>query len=66
MCTYGNDRQPGDVMSEEFNVSIIFYKDDEIVGFGFDEFDFVSRTKQIGIRYFTPIADYDRYEVYYS
>ena len=66
MCTYGNDRQPGDVMSEEFNVSIIFYKDDEIVGFGFDEFDFVSRTRQRGIRYFTPIADYDRYEVYYS
>ena len=53
-------------MSEEFNVSIIFYKDDEIVGFGFDEFDFVSRTRQRGIRYFTPIADYDRYEVYYS
>ena len=66
MCTYGNDRQPGDVMSEEFNVSIIFYKDDEIVGFGFGEFNFLSETKSMGIRRITPVADYDRYEVYYS
>ena len=65
-CTYGNDRQLGDVMGEKFKLNMIFYKDDEIVGFGFDEFDFVSRTKQIGIRYFTPIADYDRFEVYVS
>ena len=65
-CTYGNDRQLGDVMDEKFKLNMIFYKDDEIVGFGFDEFDFVSRTRQRGIRYFTPIADYDRYEVYVS
>ena len=53
-------------MSEEFNVSIIFYKDDEIVGFGFGEFNFLSETKSMGIRRITPVADYDRYEVYYS
>ena len=65
-CTYGNDRQLGDVMGEKFKLNMIFYKDDEIVGFGFDKFDFVSRTRQRGIRYFTPVADYDRYEVYIS
>ena len=65
-CTYGNDRQLGDVMDEKFKLNMIFYKDDEIVRFGFDEFDFVSSTRQRGIRYFTPIADYDRYEVYVS
>jgi hypothetical protein len=53
-------------MGEKFKLNMIFYKDDEIVGFGFDEFDFVYRTKQIGIRYFTPVADYDRFEVYVS
>ena len=65
-CTYGNDRQLGDVMGEKFKLNMIFYKDDEIVGFGFDEFNLPNKTKQIGIRYFTPVADYDRYEVYIS
>ena len=64
--TYGNDRQLGDVMGEKFKLNMIFYKDDEIVGFGFDEFDLPNETRQRGIRYFTPIADYDRYEVYVS
>jgi hypothetical protein len=45
---------------------MIFYKDDEIVGFGFDEFNLPNETRQRGIRYFTPIADYDRFEVYVS
>lgn len=64
--TYGNDRQLGDVMGEKFKLNMIFYKDDEIVGFGFDEFNLPNETRQRGIRYFTPIADYDRYEVYVS
>lgn len=64
--TYGNDRQLGDVMGEKFKLNMIFYKDDEIVGFGFDEFDLPNETRQRGIRYFTPIADYDRFEVYVS
>lgn len=64
--TYGNDRQLGDVMDEKFKLNMIFYKDDEIVGFGFDEFNLPNETRQRGIRYFTPIADYDRYEVYVS
>ncbi len=65
-CTYGNDRQLGDVMGEKFKLNMIFYKDDEIVGFGFDEFNLPNETRQRGIRYFTPIADYDRFEVYVS
>lgn len=64
--TYGNDRQLGDVMGEKFKLNMIFYKDDEIVGFGFDEFNLPNETRQRGIRYFTPIADYDRFEVYVS
>jgi len=64
--TYGNDRQLGDVMDEKFKLNMIFYKDDEIVGFGFDEFNLPNETRQRGIRYFTPIADYDRFEVYVS
>ena len=64
--TYGNDRQLGDVMGEKFKLNMIFYKDDEIVGFGFDEFNLPNQTKQIGICHFTPIADYDRFEVYVS
>lgn len=54
----------GDNIKDYYYLNIVFYKNGEIVGAGFDDFKYQDIKKPNKISWFTPVTDYDYYEIY--
>ena len=60
----GSEQINGDQIRDSYFLNVVFYKDNEIVGCGYDVFSQLDMGKTNTIKYFSPVTDYDYYEIY--
>lgn len=60
----GSEQVNGDQIRDSYFLHVVFYKDNEIVGCGYDVFSLTDMDKTNTIKYLTPVTDYDSYEIY--
>ena len=60
----GSEQINGDQIRDSYFLNVVFYKDNEIVGCGHDVFSQLDVGKTNTIKYFSPVTDYDYYEIY--
>ena len=65
-ASMGSGSFNGDGVRDRYFLNIVFYKDGKIIGCGNDVFDYSDIKTPDTISWFTPVTDYDYYEIYVS